>query len=234
MTTASITASATSAILSGPRPCACAASGNAMRRRRDQRERGSAECGEVSEGAGHGRRSSRKGQGIRATVPPRSGVDARASWPHLYDGRYLAARNGAETAACSRAIATRRTSTPARTTPARRRGPPRRSRRRAAAPSAVSSTCAIAFFAADGTDGEDQPLDHEHEAERDDEIRHAGTTGAAARARRARRRSCSADDYAPISSRPRAACRSDRRNSGRSRCPACSTMRVSLWRSPDS
>ena len=44
-------------------------------------------------------------------------------------------------------------------------------------PSAVSSTCAMAFFAAAGAHGEDQPLDHEHEAERDDEIRHAGTTG---------------------------------------------------------
>ena len=43
---------------------------------------------------------------------------------------------------------------------------------RRSGPSGVSSTCAMAFFAARRARGEDQPLDHEHEAERDDEIRH--------------------------------------------------------------
>ena len=69
LTTASITASATSAISSGPRACACAASGRAMAAAATMRESGSAELG-VSEAGRPWASELQRGSTIRATAAP--------------------------------------------------------------------------------------------------------------------------------------------------------------------
>ena len=185
LTTASITASATSAILSGPR--------RLRRRGERQRDRGR---GDQRASAGRrkrarGERSGRPWASILQRIEaccvdsaPARGCGARASGRmHALGGRTLGGNAAASVGRrMERPCATvphPRTSQTS-TTPTTRRGDPDEPQRRRRA---VSSTCAIACFAAAGKGREQQPLDREHEAERDDEIRHA-PTGQAPLARR--------------------------------------------------